>query len=214
MTLAVESVDLSVDVSASTSSPVAGEPVTLIVDLANAGTAGATGVDLEALLPPGYTFQSATPSQGTYDAASGTWAVGPVATGGSARLEIVATAAAGQAVFSSRVTAQDQPDADSVPGNDDPNEDDQDQITLTGQPIDLSLAVSVDDATPDAGRPVTFTVDVANAGPADASGVRVLAPLPAGYTFVSSTARRPAMTPRPACGRSPRSPLAKRGRCR
>ena len=181
-------VDLAVDASASTATPVAGEDVTFAVDLVNEGTDGATGVALAAPLPAGYAFVSATPSQGAYAAGTGGWTAGALASGGVARLQIVGRPQdAGDATFTAQVSTADQPDADSTPGNDDPNEDDQDSTTLTAQAVDLELALAVDDAAPDVGESVAFTVDLANVGAAGATGVAVSARLPAGYALVSAT---------------------------
>ena len=53
---------------------------------------------------------------------------------------------------------------------------------------DLSLSKIVDDATPTVGSDVTFTVTVSNAGPNNATNVSATDQLPAGYTYVTSTA--------------------------
>ena len=182
--VAVGYADLALDVDADDASPAAGQQVTLTVDLTNEGTLDATGVVANAAIPAGYTLVSATPSQGTYDPGSGVWTVGTVATGGTPRLTLVATASAGEAVFQGEVTAQNEPDADSAPANSDDSEDDQDSVTLTGRPIDLSLTVAASDPAPDFGDAVTFSVTLTNDGPATATGAQVLAPLPAGYAFV------------------------------
>lgn len=52
---------------------------------------------------------------------------------------------------------------------------------------DLSLTKDVDNATPNVGDDVTFTIVVTNGGPDDALNVAVQDLLPAGLTFVSDT---------------------------
>ncbi|MFC7244122.1 DNRLRE domain-containing protein [Catellatospora aurea] len=54
--------------------------------------------------------------------------------------------------------------------------------------VDLSLTVTGSAASVPVGSNVTFTVRVANAGPAGATGVAVTDQLPSGLTFVSATA--------------------------
>ena len=59
--------------------------ITFTVTLTNAGPDAATGVQRRATCcPPGLTFVSATPSQGTYNAGTGVWTVGTVAAGDAA----------------------------------------------------------------------------------------------------------------------------------
>ena len=62
------------------------------------------------------------------------------------------------------------------------------QDTATAAPAaDVTISKTVDNATPNVGSNVTFTLTVSNAGPSDASDVAVADPLPAGYSYVSST---------------------------
>ena len=58
-----------------------GDTLTYTMTVGNTGTADATGVTAAETLPAGLTFVSATPSTGTFDSTSGTWAVGTVAVG-------------------------------------------------------------------------------------------------------------------------------------
>ncbi|MFO7712578.1 MAG: DUF11 domain-containing protein [Dehalococcoidia bacterium] len=53
----------------------------------------------------------------------------------------------------------------------------------------------VDNATPDVGTQVTFTIEVVNDGPSDATGVEVSDQLPNGYDYVSSTTTLGAYNP-------------------
>ena len=83
--------DLALTKTVSDATPNVGDQVTFTVTLTNGGPDAATGVAVTDLLPAGLTFASATPSQGTYDAASGLWDVGTVAPGSPQTLPIVAT---------------------------------------------------------------------------------------------------------------------------
>mgnify|MGYP006286607713 CR=1 FL=1 len=59
-------------------------------------------------------------------------------------------------------------------------------ITYTVLEADLQITKTVDDATPNVGDVVTFTVTVINNGPDDATGVTVEDALPAGYGSVTN----------------------------
>ena len=72
--------DLVVTKAVSNATPSVGDTVTFTVTVSNQGPNAATGVTLQDSLPAGLTFVSATPSQGTYNGATGVWTVGTVAT--------------------------------------------------------------------------------------------------------------------------------------
>ncbi len=95
---------------------------------------------------------------------------------------------AGPKTNTAQVSAADQPDVDSTPGNNVPTEDDQDSVTIEAPQIDLSLTKAASPTTVVVGQNVTFTINLANAGPSTATGVTVRDQIPAGISFVSSTA--------------------------
>ncbi|WP_157477099.1 DUF11 domain-containing protein, partial [Lysobacter sp. Root690] len=70
---------------------IVGTNVTFTVTVSNNGPSAAAGVNVNDQLPAGYTLVSATPSVGTYNAGTGVWAVGALASGANATLQIVAT---------------------------------------------------------------------------------------------------------------------------
>ncbi|WP_413432987.1 DUF11 domain-containing protein [Crateriforma spongiae] len=180
-------IDLSIAKTASDLSPDVGQNVTFTVTLSNAGPDTATGVTVRDVLPAGLNFVSATPSQGSYESGTGVWTVGSVNAGSGATLSIIAgVTAAGSIQNVAEVLAADQPDADSTPGNGATGEDDLATVTLDPQQIDLSLIKTVDNAVPNRGDNVTFTITLSNAGPSAATGVIVRDAIPAGLTFVSS----------------------------
>lgn len=169
--------------------PNLGDTITFTVTVTNDGPNTATGVEVTDQLPPGLTFVSATPSQGSYNNVTGVWTVETLNVGTSATLVIQAIVSTVEAITNTaEVTASDQLDPDSTPNNHDPAEDDQATVIIAGQVADLSLQKTVDNPTPGVGSTVTFTVTLSNAGPNTATNVVVQDQLPTGLSSVSYTA--------------------------
>ena len=191
-----EPADLSLTKTVSNPNPNVGQNVTFTVSVANAGPQDATGVKVSDPLPSGVTFVSATPSQGTFDPATGIWTVGRIASGAGASLAVVVTAATtGMKTNVAQISASDQFDPDSTPGNSAPTEDDQASATIQPLQVDLSLTKTIDDAGATVGQNATYTIIASNAGPAGATNVKVSDPLPAGVSYVSSTAGQGSFDP-------------------
>ena len=181
--------NLSVTKDVDNASPDVGENVTFTITVANAGPDNATGVVVSDLLPTGLTFSSKTVGQGTYDELTGVWTIGTINNGANAILEIIATVASvGTKTNDAEVTASDQLDPNSTPGNDLLAEDDQDDAVVTPVEIDLSLGMIVSDNTPGRNQLITYTLTLANAGPDNATGITVTDLLPAGVVFDSFVA--------------------------
>jgi uncharacterized repeat protein (TIGR01451 family)/gliding motility-associated-like protein len=181
-------IDLSLTKSVDNISPSAGSNVVFTVTVKNAGPSTATGVQVIDKLPSGYTFISATSSIGTYINGTGLWTIPTIANGASAVLTVTATVnATGNYTNVAEIVAADQTDVNSTPGNNVLTEDDQDQVTISRDPlVDLSLTKSINNNTPIVGENVTFRITVSNAGPSEANGVVVTDKLPSGYSFVSA----------------------------
>jgi uncharacterized repeat protein (TIGR01451 family) len=131
-------------------------------------------------LPPGLTFVSAVPTQGTYSDGTGEWNVATLNDGASATLILRARVDA----FTPRtntatITASGAQDTN--PTNDSAS------ATETPQLADLAVAKTVSNATPNVGDQITFTVTLTNNGPDAATNVMLEDLLPAGLTFVSAT---------------------------
>ena len=90
-TLNVVSSDLAVAKSVSNATSTVGTDVTFTVTVGNNGPSNATGVTVTDVLPNGYTFVSANPTQGSYSSTTGAWTVGAVSSGAGATLTITAT---------------------------------------------------------------------------------------------------------------------------
>ncbi|MCU0788540.1 MAG: DUF11 domain-containing protein, partial [Verrucomicrobia bacterium] len=83
--------DLEVEKTANNPNPNVGEDVVFTITASNNGASHDTNVVVEEVLPSGFSFVSATPSVGTYNAGTGAWNIGTLLSGGSATLQITAT---------------------------------------------------------------------------------------------------------------------------
>jgi uncharacterized repeat protein (TIGR01451 family) len=187
-TFTAKSADLSLTKTVDNALPTVGQNVTFTVTLSNGGPNDATNVQVKDQLPAGLTYVSANPSQGTYTSATGLWVVGTVSTSSPQTLEITATvASSGTITNTAEVTASDVFDPDSTPNNHNAGEDDQASRTISSLQADLSLTKTVNNATPNVGSQVIFTITLTNGGPDDATNVVVKDQLPAGLSFQSAT---------------------------
>ncbi|WP_371415551.1 bluetail domain-containing putative surface protein [Dolichospermum sp. UHCC 0260] len=122
--------------------PNTGSQVTFTLTLTNKGPNIASGIQVTDLLPNGLSFISATPEQGTYDYKTGVWDVGNMKNNLSRTLKLVAKVNQGGVIVNkTELTAANEPDPNSTPGNNNPNEDDQAVVTIVGNrtPTDILL---------------------------------------------------------------------------
>jgi LPXTG-site transpeptidase (sortase) family protein len=179
--------DLQLSKSVDDPAPNIGDNVTFTIVLDNNGPDPATNVEVTDTLPAGVTYLSSSPSQGTFSSATGVWDVGSLVSGASASLDITASVdATGLLTNAAEVTAADQYDPDSTPG--DGAGDDYDTADLQAQEADLDLQKMVDDSNPTLGDTINYTVIVVNFGPDDATNVIFTDTLPAGQSLVVATA--------------------------
>src|SRR5262249_11148035 len=175
--------DLALVKTVSNPRPNVGDTVTFPGTLTDNGPSAATGVRVTDLLPAGLAFVTASPSQGTYTAATGLWDVGSLAKGAQATLTLTATVASPAAqTNTASISRADQFDPDA--GNNTAS------ATETPQRADLALTKTVSNATPNVGDVVTFTVTLTDNGPDAASGVTVQDLLPAGLVLLASSPSR------------------------
>jgi uncharacterized repeat protein (TIGR01451 family) len=185
-----ELIDLELTLTADPVELPVGEVTTWTVDLANQGPDGATGVVVTLACPPEVTHVSST-GDGIFDAPASVWAVGDLDVNGSAVLAVTTTVDSdGEWTCVAEVTAADQEDVDSFPN--DGTGDDWDDATVTAttgssELIDLELTLTVEPRKVSVGEIATWTVDLTNQGPDDATGVTVALACPASITYVSHT---------------------------
>jgi uncharacterized repeat protein (TIGR01451 family) len=173
--------DLALLKTVSDATPNVGDNVTFTVTLDNLGPSTATTVAVTDVLPAGLTFVSSTPSQGSYNSGTGVWTVGTLADSASVTLTLVATVVSPTAQTNiASITSADQFDPDV--GNNTAS------VTVSAERSDLAVAKDTSDSTPNVGQTIDFTITMSNLGPDDATGVALTDNLPAGLSFVSSTA--------------------------
>jgi uncharacterized repeat protein (TIGR01451 family) len=182
-TLTAQQSNLQVGKTVDNATPLPGDPVVFTVTLTNLGPSTATGITVSDPVPTGLTFDNVTATAGNWDGTASEWTVPGLAAGSanSVTLTVEATvvATSGSVTNTATITALDQ--TDPAPGNDTAS------ATVTIQAADLAVTKAVDNATPNVGDEVTFTVTLDNNGPSEATSVEVTDLLPTGLTFVSAT---------------------------
>lgn len=181
----VTDADLSLTKAANMANVNVGDTVTYTLKLFNDGPSGATGVTVSDTLDANLTYVSSN-GEGTYDSGTHLWTVPTVPNGDSATINILATVdVAGAILNKAEVYASDLNDPDSTPDNSNASEDDQSSVTVTGVLPDISITKIVDNATPNVGDAITFTITANNIGLGDATGIQVTDMLPSEFTYVS-----------------------------
>jgi uncharacterized repeat protein (TIGR01451 family) len=162
---------------------IAGTALTYTIQVTNNGPSVASGVTVTDTLPTDITFDSYSASQGTFDDATGVWSAGNLADGASASLSLFVTVNpdAQATLLNSVEVASDDPDP--IPGNNTTSED-----TTVETEADLEISKADDPDPVIAGTALTYTIQVTNNGPSDASGVIVTDTLPTDITFDSYSA--------------------------
>jgi uncharacterized repeat protein (TIGR01451 family) len=149
--------------------------ITFTVVITNAGLDTATGVVVSDDLPDGLDFGGSVASTGVLSGSF--WTVGMLAAGVSETLQITATVLPTASVVISnyaQVWDSDQFDPDSTPGDNSPDEDDDDTATLFMGPLaDLELTKTVTPTVAGGESEVVFTLIVTNTGPDIATGVAI-----------------------------------------
>ncbi len=191
----VRTADLALAKMVSDPAPQEADTTIFTITLTNAGPDTATGVAVLDMLPSGLTYSSNSPSRGTYSPTSGVWTVGTMAPDSAATLTLAATVNAGTGgsaiTNTASVAAGDQTDA--VPGNNSASATL--HVAEREKAVDLTLSKQVDNAAPDVGATVTYTIQLINAGPDTATGVAVSDVLPSGLTYSSSSPSRGTYSP-------------------
>ena len=167
--------DLRISCSSSRPTPAVGQRVVLTVGVNNDGPAIAIAA-ARFQVPAGYTVVLVTPSQGTYDLATGDWTIGSL---GNASLSVAVNVnATGPYDLTATITGSSQPDPNlannTATATVTPNPDADVRISFGGPPT----------GTLTVGSSVGWSVLVENGGPSLTTGVTVRYQVPAGYTVI------------------------------
>ncbi|GAA4306069.1 hypothetical protein GCM10023183_20890 [Nibribacter koreensis] len=154
--------------------------VTYTVGVTNNGPSTATNVVVTDKLPSSLTFVSAV--GGTYDAGTGVWTVGTLASGASATLQITATI--NQSAVITTTATQSHTEYDNVMGNNSASTSIQSGTGVIT--ADIAVATSTPKTGYVTGESVPFRVLVTNTGPDAATNVTIAAALPAGMTLTGT----------------------------
>ncbi len=173
--------DLAVEKSVDNPTPDAGESVEWTIVASNNGPDVALGVEVTDVLPDGVTFLDAVAEVGEFDAATGLWTIGELASGESVMLVLETSVDdPSTAQVNTSTISSDTFDPDDTNNTDDESVD--------AVAADLAVVKTVDNETPDAGESVIWTIEASNNGPDGAVGVEVNDVLPDGVTLQTALA--------------------------
>ncbi len=157
-----------------------GQTITYSIQAQNIGTANATDVKVDDILPAGATYVSSTPS-GEYNTSTGVWTIGSLTKGSEKVLLIqIKLSKVGSVANTATISGT----------NEDPTKLANNTSTVTikvADIADLSLTKTVSKSAVNVGEEVEYTITVLNSGPNTATNVEVKDKLPAGLTYVSSS---------------------------
>ncbi len=173
-----------------------GDRVTFEIHVHNDGPGVATGIQLHDPLPYGITYVSHTLSQGTFDPQTQIWSIPRIEVHGTVHLQLVTEVSTllegfrGEVENEVEIVAMEQRDIDSTPGNWIREEDDNSFVTIqvnmppSAGVADLELTKTVTPDRPEVQQDVTFTLQLTNRGPDEATGIVVRDVLPVGLSFI------------------------------
>jgi uncharacterized repeat protein (TIGR01451 family) len=165
-----------------------GDNITFTIVATNLGPQNATNIVISDPLPAGVTFINANATLGTYS--NGQWTIPALAVGESRTLTIVANLSSSisggtQVVNTARRVSSSPNDPNAA--NDEASVKVCAGTGCAASFADVGIRKSVSNASPNVGDKVSFTIEVYNNGPQDATNIRVSDIIPSGMTYLTAT---------------------------
>ena len=176
-------VDIAVTKTVDNSSPNEGELLTFSIVTSNSGPGTASSVSISDTLPAGLTFDSASPTQGSYDDSTGEWFIGTLNNGSSTTLTITATVDAGTSgsTITNTATLATLSQIDDNSAN---NEDSAEVMPILTVDAAITKTETPESTTYTPGGTSTYVIRVTNIdGPNDLVGGVVFDDLPNGVSL-------------------------------
>src|SRR4051794_27234988 len=178
----VPTVDLAVTKSVDLDDVPVGDSVRFTVGVVNNGPSPAFNVSLVDILPQALVFDPvASSGDGTYDSASGVWAVGNLAVGGSATFTMVATTTE-LGTYTNLISLQ----ASTPDDNNSANNSASASINVRAREADVYISKEVFPQTALVGDEVVYQIEVGNKGPESVHGAFVTDAAPPGIDLSST----------------------------
>lgn len=185
------SADLAVTKTASLTTAAMGQQITYTITVTNNGPDAATGVTLTDNVPGKACLNAIalSPEVGSYTYTGNTikWSIGDLAAHSAVTMSVIVTARAAGALANTANVSGNETDPD--PGNNSATA----AVTVTGTDLpaaDLAAWKTSCPEKPMAGSNFTYYISAINNGPAAASGVYVVDPLPPGLVPISASSSK------------------------
>ena len=195
--------DIGIVKTVDNATPAEGATVNYTLTVSAFGPSTSTGVTATDTLPASLTFISATTSAGSYVSSTGAWTIGNMAASSTAKLVITAkvnTGTNGTTITNTGTVGENSNVTDSNLGNNSSSVSIAVPVIPTGctsncggggggnnPTAEIGITKTVDNANPNAGDTIHYTLTVSATGPSTSFGVVANDVLPSGVTFVSAT---------------------------
>jgi len=172
-----------------------GQTITFTITATNTTAVVGTNILITDVIPNGLTYVSGTPSGASTlndvdpDGAGLVWTIPTLAANGvetlivTATVDVGAVAGVGTATNTASLTSSDQVDSNVA--------NDSSSVGITYVGIDLAIAKSVDDANPEEGQAVIYTLNVSNLSSQTATNINVRDIVPVGVSYLGSSINGP-----------------------